>query len=94
MFKKAASAASQKGILKAIQPQVDQALVHYEEIRKLSNDGLREKTVGFRKRIEEYIAPKEAEIEALKEKINSDETDIEEKEKLYKELDRLDKGIV
>ena len=90
MFKKLLGSKSERDI-KVIQPLVDKALELEEGIRKLSNDGLREKTLAYKQRIADYIGPKEAEIAALREKINSDETDIEQKEELYKELDRLDK---
>jgi preprotein translocase subunit SecA len=90
MFKKLLGSKSERDI-KVIQPLVDTALELEDGIRKLSNDGLREKTLVYKQRIAEYIAPKEAEIAALREKINSDETDIEQKEELYKDLDRLEK---
>ena len=77
--------------IKVLMPEVDKAIEVYEEIRQLSNDGLRAKTIEFRQRIHERIEAKEIEIEELKARLNSDEIDIEEKEKLYGDLDKLEK---
>jgi preprotein translocase subunit SecA len=77
--------------IKAIQPLVDRALQYGEEVQKLSNDELREKTLEFRQRIRDHISGKEKEIEDLKTRINAEDTGIEEKERLYGVLDRLGK---
>ena len=77
--------------IKTINPVLAKALEHYEVIKKLSNDELRAKTVEFRQRIRDFISAKEQEIEDLKIRLNSDEVDIEEKEHLYTDLDRLEK---
>jgi preprotein translocase subunit SecA len=90
MFKKLLGSKSERDI-KVIQPLVDTALELEDGIRRLTNDELREKTQVFKQRIADHIALKEEEIRTLKEKINSDDTDIEQKEELYKELDKLEK---
>ncbi|MCK9203887.1 MAG: preprotein translocase subunit SecA [Bacteroidales bacterium] len=90
IFKKLLGNKSQRDI-KAIDPLVRKALEAYETIITLSNDGLREKTLEFKRRINEHIAGKEKEIGLLKEKLDSDDIGIDEKEKLYAELDHLEK---
>jgi len=89
-FKKFLGNKSQKDI-KEIMPYVNQTIELYEEIRKLSNDELRAKTDEFKKKIADHISAKEKEIEDLKALLNSDEIEIEEKEKLYTDLDKLEK---
>ncbi len=75
--------------IKVINPIVAKTLVAYEAIKQLSNDGLREKTLDFRKRIKDFLSDKEKEIEEMKARINSEDIEIDEKEKLYTDLDRL-----
>ncbi len=75
----------------AINPLVVKTNAFYSEFRSLGNDELREKTTDFRERISRHIAAKEEEIGALRSRINAEETDITEKEDLYKDLDRLEK---
>jgi preprotein translocase subunit SecA len=81
---------SQKDI-RSIDPQVAAILESYEEIKRLSNDELRGKTLEFRRRISDHVAAKEKEIADLRATLNSEEIGIDEKEKLYVELDRLEK---
>ncbi|MEI7500750.1 MAG: preprotein translocase subunit SecA [Bacteroidota bacterium] len=89
-FKKMLGNKSQRDI-REINPMVDTAIEAYEEVKTLSNDELRERTVDFKRRISEYLSEKEKEIADLKVQINSDELEIDEKEKLYGDLDRLEK---
>jgi preprotein translocase subunit SecA len=77
--------------IKGINPLVDKAILKWEEIRLLSNDELRAKTIEFKDRIRDYIAGKEQEISEMKNQLVSDDIEIDEKEKLYTELDRLEK---
>jgi preprotein translocase subunit SecA len=90
LFKKMLGSKSEKDI-KEIQPDVDKIQKVYQEFRSLSNDGLREKTLDFKERIKRFIAGKEQEIEELKVQINTGDADIEEKERLYGILDKLEK---
>ena len=90
ILKKLLGSKSERDV-REIQPIVEKTLEAWEKIRLLSNDELREKTNEFKQRISDFIAPKEAEISELKEKINAEETGIEEKEELYKTLDKLEK---
>ena len=91
-FKKLMGNKSQRDI-KEINPDVEKTLSFDEEYKNLSNDELREKTVEFKQRIRDYIADKEKEISELKIQLNSDDIEIDEKEKLYTVLDKLDKEV-
>jgi preprotein translocase subunit SecA len=77
--------------IKGISPLVDKAVISWEETKKLSNDELRTKTLEFKERIQIYISQKEQEISDLKVQLASEEIEIDEKEKLYTDLDRLEK---
>ncbi|NQU32594.1 MAG: preprotein translocase subunit SecA, partial [Bacteroidetes bacterium] len=78
--------------LKEINPYVNKVKEAYEYIKELSNDGLREKTAEFKKRIAEYISEEENEITRLKELMNnSPEMDVDEKEENYSTIDKLSK---
>jgi preprotein translocase subunit SecA len=78
--------------LKLIKPIQADILEAYEPIKNLSNDDLRAKTAGFKKKISDYIADTEAQIVALKENLNTNlEMDVEEKERLWKKVDDLEK---
>ena len=89
-FKKMLGNKSQRDI-KTINPFVDKALEAWEEIKTVSNDELRARTIAFKHRIREYIADKEKEIETLREQLNSEDIEIDEKENLYAVLDKLEK---
>ncbi len=66
----------------------------YEHIKTLDNDELRAKTGEFKKRIADNIADEEREIEEIKQQISDNpEMDVNEKEKLWKKADTLEKQI-
>jgi len=77
--------------IKAINHLVDKTIEVYEVVKELSNDELREKTLEFQRRIKDFLSGKEKEIEEMKTRLNSEDIDIDEKEKLYTDLDRLEK---
>lgn len=78
--------------LKDIAPLADKVKEIYPTYESLSNDDLRGKTTEFRSRIESNIAGEKKTIEELKEQIESEE-DIEVKEQLYQQIDKLDEKI-
>ncbi len=80
--------------MKALKPIVQKIHEAYETIKDLSNDELRNKTVEFKQRISDYIAEEENEIAKLKESIENDfELETDEKEKMYNQIDKLQKQI-
>ncbi len=69
----------------------EQTLQVYEEIRKLDNDELRAKTAEFNKRISDHVAEEQKQIDTLQEYLETNyNIDVEEKEKIYEQIDRLD----
>ncbi len=78
--------------LKTITPILDETLKAYETIKVLSNDELRAKTTEFKAKIAEQISPEKNQIAAIQDQINNDpEMDIDQKEKFYEEIDKLEK---
>ncbi len=91
-FKKMLGNKSQRDI-KSINPLVEKAIEAWGVIKNVSNDELRAYTHSFKHRISEHLSSKNAEIEELKTQLISDEIEIDEKEKLYAVLDRLEKEL-
>ncbi len=80
--------------MKAIDPIVQKIHKAYEIIKDLSNDELRSKTIEFKQRIADHIASETGEINELKKKIDTDlSLETEEKEKMYNQIDKLQKQI-
>ncbi len=81
--------------LKEIQPLVDKILVEFPKLANISNDELRAKTIDFKKRIKDYSAGEQKQIDEIKAKIDADiSMDVEAKEALYEQVDELEKTIV
>ncbi len=78
--------------IRAIMPLLNQIKEVYPSIEKLSNDELRGKTIEFREKIFQATSGKEQTIQELRNRIeNEPEMDMDEKEHIYEEIDRLDK---
>jgi preprotein translocase subunit SecA len=77
--------------LKEITPFVDKIKAVYEEITLLSNDELRARTETLKIRIQDFVAADVTRIEELKASI--EETEINLREKIYNEIDKLEKEI-
>ncbi len=78
--------------MKALTPVLAKINDSYKAISQLSNDELRGKTAEFKQRIADNIAEEEQEIVRLKEQAENDpDIDIQEKENLYKTIDKLSK---
>ncbi len=76
--------------VKQYQPVVDQINEFYQTYQELSNDALRNKTLEFRDRISEYLTEIDSDIDNL-EMQSIDEPDLEVKEEMYNEIDKLRK---
>ena len=76
---------------KALQPILDKTLEAYEKIKTLDTDALRHKTVEFKEYIKNYIAEDEARIKELKQKAETEDLDLEEKNEIFEQVDKLEK---
>jgi len=92
LFKKFAGGTKSDRDIKSIMPVIEQSKKEYEKIKLLDNDGLRDMTLDFKKRIAESIKEEEAQIQAIRNRLDTEyDMDIDEKEALYKELDAIEK---
>lgn len=79
--------------IKSINPILEETLKAYESIKGLSNDELRAKTIEFRKMIADNIQGEIDQIADIKNQIeNNPDMDIDQKEKLYEDIDKLEKA--
>ncbi len=76
---------------KALQPILDKTLEAYEKIKNLDIDALRHKTVEFKEYVNNYIAEDEARIQELKLKAENDDLDLEKKNEIFEQVDKLEK---
>ncbi len=79
--------------LKEINPYVGKIQQESALVASLSNDGLRERTAELKREVRESIAEEEKEIAGLRAKAES-EDDVNRKEELYNEVDKLEKQIL
>jgi len=75
-------------------PILDKIKKAYETIKNLDNDALRAKTQEFKSRISEHIAPEMAKIKELKAITENPDMDVDEKEKVFKQIDEIDKLVI
>ena len=78
---------------KAIQPYVDRILAVYPEIEKLTDDELRARVTAFKELIRERIKEDEDRIAELKARMEEADVEIDEKERIATEIDRLKKHV-
>ena len=77
--------------LKETEPYVDKIKAVYETIKALSNDELRAHADTLKQRVQDYVAPQRDKIAELRASI--EETEINQREKIYDEIDKLEKEI-
>lgn len=77
--------------LKEIEPFVAKIKAAYDDIKKLSNDDLRQLTEQLKKQIQDYVSKENARIQELKESVEA--TELEQREKIYSEIDKLEKEV-
>ena len=74
-----------------IAPYVKKIQAIYPEIEQLSNDELRARTKDVEKRIHDYVSEEKEKINKLKEGI--EEIDLEEREVIWEEIDKIENEI-
>ena len=77
--------------MREIQPYVDQVKAVYPEIDALSNDELRARSQALMDKIAAAVAPKKQKIAELRASI--EELEIDKREKVYQQIDDLEKEI-
>jgi len=79
--------------IRAIMPVVDKIKEEYEKVVKLTNDQLRAKTVEIKQLVKEFIKNEEEQIVRLREQAEKEELEIDEVEKIFNEIDKIEKEI-
>ncbi|MCK5462248.1 MAG: preprotein translocase subunit SecA, partial [Bacteroidales bacterium] len=77
--------------LKELQPWVDKINVETDRISGMSNDQLRAESVELKKLIRESIAAEQEEIAGLKVQLDDPRMDVDEKERLYQQVEKIEK---
>ncbi|MFB2121143.1 preprotein translocase subunit SecA [Parapedobacter sp. 2B3] len=77
--------------IKHIQPLVSKIKEEYPKLESLTHDELREKTVNFRQRIQDFLADIDKEIADLKVQAEQDGIEMSEKTAIYDKVDKLGK---
>jgi preprotein translocase subunit SecA len=80
--------------VKEISPYISQINEKFESYKNISNDELRNKTQVFRARIADFVKAEQDEINRLKAEAETEGVDIEEQEKMFNEIDALEKKMV
>ncbi len=81
--------------IEQILPIVEKINQIYASLSSLSNDELRKKTQEFKQKIQDYIAEEQQQIQKIKTQIDQNpEMDVNEKEKLFKQIEELDKKSI
>lgn len=75
-----------------IRPYVDKINQEFAKLNAVSNDELRAKTATLRKKIADFVRPEEQKIEELKSKAAAT-SDMEEKEMLFEEAEKIGKLV-
>jgi preprotein translocase subunit SecA len=79
--------------MREVMPFVEKIKNAYKSLPELSNDQLRVKSAELKQQVGDYVAEEISQLEALKVKAEDPETDVTEKEDIYKQIDKLDEDI-
>ena len=81
--------------IKAINYLVEAINEEFDKLSSVSNDDLRQKTIDFKKQIQDSVSSQKEEIKNLKSQAEDGENvSVLEKEKLYDQIDKLEKEII
>ena len=78
--------------MQAVMPYVEKIKAAYAEINALSDDELRARSAALMQRLQDAVAADKSKIIELKASIES--LDIDKREKVYNEIDRLEKEVL
>ncbi len=79
--------------IREVTPTVEKIKLEYEKVVLFSNDELREASAELKQFIQDGIKEDQKALAEMKEKAESDELTVDEKEKTYQAIDKLDKTI-
>ncbi len=79
--------------LKAVTPMLEKIRLAWDEVKSVDNDELRRRSAALKERINEAIAPEQKEIDELKIQTEARDIDVDEKEKIYDQIDKIETSI-
>ncbi len=79
--------------IKEIMPYVEKIREEYDKLPGLSNDELRERSARLKTYVRDSFSDLQAEIDAMKEQVEDPDLQVDEKEKLYQRIDKVEKAI-
>ena len=79
--------------LKELQPYVDRINAETDRVEGMSNDQLRKESADLKKRINDAIVSEQEEIAGLKSQLEDPQMDVDEKEILYQQVEKIEKTI-
>jgi preprotein translocase subunit SecA len=77
--------------VKSVEPIVAEINEHFLSYQNFTHDELRQKTQDFKYRIKEYLSEIDQQINTLTEKAETEELELEEKENIFGQVDKLKK---
>ena len=80
--------------MKEVKPLVEQIKAVYPQIQALSHDELRQRSADLREKIRGSVKDDEQKIIDLKAQIEAGGISVSQREKIYKDIDNTEKGIV
>lgn len=80
--------------MKEVQPMVQKIKEVYPKIEQLSHDELRQYSADLKAKIQGSIKADEEHVAELKQKIETEKISVSEREKIYKEIDKIEKDMV
>jgi preprotein translocase subunit SecA len=79
--------------IKEIQPYADKIYAETDRVEKMSNDKLREVSGELKETIRGSVAEEQKEIDGLKLQMEDPAMDVEEKERIYEQIEKIEKNI-
>ncbi|MGW8315660.1 MAG: preprotein translocase subunit SecA, partial [Bacteroidales bacterium] len=79
--------------MREVMPYVEQIREVYDTLQSLSNDELRQRSAALKVKVSDYVSAEKSHMEELKEKAEDPEVDVQEKESIYDEIDKLEETI-
>jgi preprotein translocase subunit SecA len=79
--------------IKEIQPYVDSIYAETERIEGLNNDQLREISAELKKKVRASVAEEQEEIAGLKARLDDPQMEVDEKESLYEQVEKIEKTV-
>jgi preprotein translocase subunit SecA len=77
--------------VKSVLPIIDEINEHFLSYQNFTHDELRQKTQDFKYRVQQYLSEIDRQIEELSEKAETQELELDEKEAIFAQVDKLKK---